>query len=180
MSTDATPPLTRKLRIETIGEGTSGTVETTQEERAAIAELLDLVALDRLSFDYRLTPSSGHRLRLKGRLLASVVQTCVVSLDLLPSELDVPVEIEFWPEAAVAVLERNAQEDAGASLLEWPEPIKDHTIDLGEVVYETFATALDPYPRKEGVAFQWAEGPGEAAAPRQGGPFAALERLKRR
>lgn len=180
MSTESGQPLSRKLRIETVGEAISGTVETTPEERAAIARLLDLVALERLAFDYRLFPSSGRRLRLKGRLTARAVQTCVVTLDPVPSELDVPVEIEFWPEEAVAVLEKNAQEDAGASLLEWPEPIEDGTIDLGEVVYETLATALDPYPRKEGAAFEWPEGAETEEASRKGGPFAALERLKRR
>jgi len=41
---------------------------------------------------------------------------------------------------------------------------------------ETIATALDPYPRKEGAEFRAdgvkSPGPGEA------GPFAALKRLK--
>jgi uncharacterized metal-binding protein YceD (DUF177 family) len=180
MSNDAGTPLARKLRVETIGEGTSGTIETTQEERAAIARLLDLVALDRLVFDYRLVPSSGQRIRMTGRLSANVVQTCVVSLDPAPSELDVPVEIEFWPEGAVAALEKSAEEDAGASVLDWPEPIKDGTIDLGKVVYETLATTLDPYPKKAGASFEWSEGQADETGPRESGPFAALERLKRR
>jgi uncharacterized metal-binding protein YceD (DUF177 family) len=180
MSTDSAAPVMRKLRIESIGEGTSGTIEATEGEKAEIARLLDLVALDRLAFDYRLVPSSGHRVRLTGRLTARVVQTCVVSLEPVASELDVPVEIEFWPEDAVAVLERNAQEDAGASLLDWPEPIADGTIDLGEVVYETFATSLDPYPKKAGASFEWPVGAEDEAAAGKGGPFAALERLKRR
>ncbi len=180
MSTDAVAPLIRKLRTEAIGEGTSGVIEATQEEQAAIAGLLDLVALDCLVFDYSLTPSSRGRLRLKGKLAAHVVQTCVVSLDPVASELDVPVEVEFWPEAAVATLEKTAQDDAGASLLDWPEPIEDGAIDLGKVVYETLTTALDPYPRRAGVSFDWREGPAEDTPAREGGPFAALERLKRR
>lgn len=180
MSEENANPFSRKLRIETIGGGKSCTVEASADERNAIARLLDLVALDRLVFDYRLAPSSGHRLRMAGRLSASVVQTCVVSLDAVPSELDVAVEIEFWPEGAFAALEKNAEADPGASLLEWPEPIKDGTIDLGKVVYETLATALDPFPKKAGASFEWSEGPTAEAGSRESGPFAVLERLKRR
>ena len=159
MSQENANPFSRKLRIETIGEGKSCTVEASADERNAIARLLDLVALDRLVFDYRLAPSSGHRLRMAGRLSASVVQTCVVSF---------------------AALEKNAEADPGASLLEWPEPIKDGTIDLGKVVYETLATALDPFPKKAGASFEWSEGPTAEAGSRESGPFAVLERLKRR
>ena len=64
-------------------------------------------------------------------------------------------------------------------LYDWPEPIVDGKIDLGPFIYETLATSLDPYPRKQGVSFDWSQG-----APGQGGsgsgPFAALVGLKRR
>ena len=180
MSDETAIPFSRKLRIGTIGEGKSGTVEASADERNAIARLLDLVALDRLVVDYRLAPSSGYRLRMAGRLSASVVQTCVVSLEPVPSELDVPVEIEFWPEGAYAALEKTAEVDPGAGLLDWPEPIEDGTIDLGKVVYETLAIALDPYPKKAGASFEWEERAAEEGTSAKTGPFAALERLKRR
>jgi uncharacterized metal-binding protein YceD (DUF177 family) len=180
MSNEVAIPLSRKLRVETIGEGISGTVEASAEERSAIAKLLDLVALDRLGLDYRLIPSSRGRVRMTGELSAGVVQTCVVSLDPVPSALDVPVQVEFWPEGAVAALEKTSEKDPGASLLDWPEPIEDGAIDLGKVLYEAFATALDPYPRKPGTSFEWSEGPRGEAASRKSGPFAGLERLKRR
>jgi uncharacterized metal-binding protein YceD (DUF177 family) len=180
MNSETATPLTRKLRIETIGEGTNGTIETREDERRAIAKLLDLVALDGLVLEYRLAPSSRGRIRMNGRLAANVVQTCVVSLDPVPSALEVPVEVEFWPEGAVAALEKTSEKDPGASLLDWPEPIEDGTIDLGKVLYEALATALDPYPKKPGASFEWSEGPTVEAASRKSGPFAALERLKRR
>lgn len=179
MSEDARGPLSRKLRVETIGDGTSGTVEATKEEMAAVASLLELVALERLAFAYRLVPAGGHRIRLTGKLTASVVQTCVVSLDPVASDIDLPAEIEFWPEGSVVALEKSAEADPGASVLEWPEPIEDGTIDLGPVVYETLATSLDPYPKKAGVSFEWSQGGGEEAALRASGPFAALDKLKR-
>jgi hypothetical protein len=80
----------------------------------------------------------------------------------------------------VVALEKTSEKDPGASLLDWPEPIEDGTIELGKVLYETLATSLDPYPKKAGASFEWSEGPGGKAEAHGSGPFAALERLKRR
>ena len=55
----------------------------------------------------------------------------------------------------------------------------DGKIDLGPVIYETLATGLDPYPKREGVSFEWAE-PGAESGPEEKpeSPFAALKQLK--
>ena len=50
---------------------------------------------------------------------------------------------------------------------------------LGPVAYETLATALDPYPKREGVSFDWSQGEPNQAQEGQSGPFAALAALKR-
>jgi hypothetical protein len=50
-----------------------------------------------------------------------------------------------------------------------PDPIVDGVIDLGQAVYEEFAVALDPYPRKPGAVF---EPPPEPAG--FSSPFGAL------
>lgn len=172
------PPLTRKVRVTDIEDNALETIEATGPERAAIATLLDLQALDRLCFDYRLRRGGGGRVHLAGRLKAALTQTCVVSLEPVGASVDVPVEMEFWPAPLVEDLEQKAEEPGQAGLLEWPEAIADGMIDLGPVVYETLATALDPYPKKEGASFQWSQGAPEAEA-RESGPFAALKQLKK-
>ena len=99
----------------------------------------------------------------------------------MPSTLEVPVSVEFWPLRFIRQLEAKAEEPAGHSMLDWPEPVRDGTIDLGPVIYESFATALDPYPRKEGADFAWNQGPpAEILAEKAPGPFAALGKLKQR
>lgn len=171
------PPLTRKVRVTEIADDVETTLSATETERAAIADLLDLVALNSLDFDYRLRRGGGGRVHLSGRLTADATQTCVVTLDPVPAPIDLPVEVEFWPENLIADLEKKAEDPSQSGLIDWPEAVIDDTIDLGPVVYESFATALDPYPKKEGASFEWSQDASDQEA-RESGPFAALKQLK--
>jgi uncharacterized metal-binding protein YceD (DUF177 family) len=170
----------RILKVDEVKDGTRGEIAATKAEMEAIARLLDLVSLAGLVFDYRLTQLGSGRLHLAGRLAAQVTQTCVVSLEPVETSLDLPVEVEFWPEALLAEFERSAEESASHEVLEWPEAVVDGKIDLGPLIYETLATALDPYPKKAGVSFEWSQTEPQAAQTEKGGPFAALAALKRR
>ena len=173
------PPLSRTLRVDELKEGEEGTIEVNRAERETIAALLDLRALDRLTIVFRLNRRGQGRLALQGTLAAAVTQTCVVSLEPVESTLEVPVEAEFWPIPMIDDLAASLDEAASNGMLDWPEPIKGGKIDLGLVIYETLATALDPYPKREGVSFEWSEAPGTGAADEQPeSPFAALKRLK--
>ena len=171
-------PIERSLKADEINDGESGEVIATAAESQAIAKLLDLVRLDGLSLNYRFKLGGGGRLHLSGRLKADLTQTCVVTLDPLDTKIDVPVEIEFWPEA---LLEAPKDGDDAASVvgLDAPEPIVGGRIDLGRVAYEALATSLDPYPKREGVSFDWPQEEAEKAQDAKTGPFAALATLKR-
>jgi uncharacterized metal-binding protein YceD (DUF177 family) len=173
------PPLSRTLRVDELKEGEEGTIEVNRAERETIAALLDLRALDRLTIVFRLNRRGQGRLALQGTLAAAVTQTCVVSLEPVESTLEVPVEVEFWPIPMIDDLAVSLDEAASHGTLDWPEPIEGGKIDLGPVIYETLATALDPYPKREGVSFEWSEASGAVAADEQPeSPFAALKRLK--
>jgi uncharacterized metal-binding protein YceD (DUF177 family) len=173
------PPLSRPLKVDEIRGSASGSIEATKAEMCEIAELLDLRGLEELAMTYRLAGAGAGRFRLKGELKAKVMQTCVVSLELIESHLDVPVEAEFWPSEMIAH-EDSEDEHGSTTLSEWPEPITDGRIDLGPILYETLATSLDPYPKKEGVSFEWSEGPETPSPEAKTSPFAALGALKRR
>src|SRR4029453_6787734 len=115
------PPLSRPLKVDEIKDNVQGEIEATPSELAAVAKLLDLKGLGQLSFTYRLNRGGGDRLRLTGRLTASATQICVVSLEPVESNIDVPVEAEFWPEELIDHLERRAEEPGGPGHLDWPE-----------------------------------------------------------
>jgi uncharacterized metal-binding protein YceD (DUF177 family) len=172
------PPLARTLRVDELKDGEERSVEVNAGERESIASLLDLVALDRLSFSFRVHRRGQGRVAIHGTLTASVTQTCVVSLEPVASTLEAPVEIEFWPQHLIEDPAETVDEAASHGTLDWPEPIVDNKIDLGPVIYETLATALDPYPKRDGVSFQWSEGAADTATQPEESPFAALKRLK--
>jgi len=179
MDSDSEPlPLTRWLKASEIKDGESGEIVANAAEIEAIARLLELVRLGGLSLHYRFRHGGGGRLQLSGRLRADLTQTCVVTLEPLDTTIDVPVEIEFWPEGLLKP-PLTDEEPASVAALEELEPIVAGRIDLGRVAYETLATSLDPYPKREGASFDWSQPePGEAQDAKTG-PFAALAGLKR-
>ncbi len=180
MTSEAEPaPLSRIFKVDEINDSASGEIVATKAELDAIARLLDLVRLEGLTFAYRFTHGGSGRLRLTGRLKADVTQTCIVSLDPVDARIDVPVELEFWPEALLETAESSAELPGSVVLLDGPEPIVSGRIDLGVAAYETLATSLDPYPKREGVSFDWSQGEPNQAQEAQSGPFAALAALKR-
>jgi len=172
------PPISKMLRVDELKDGEERSIDVNRAERETIAALLDLVALDDLRFTFRIHRRGEGRLALSGTLTAAVTQTCVVSLEPVASTLEVPVEIEFWPRHLIEDRAETIDEAASHGTLDWPEPIVDGKIDLGPVIYETFATSLDPYPKREGVSFEWSEPGASASEEKPESPFAALKQLK--
>ncbi|UZF93132.1 YceD family protein [Bosea sp. NBC_00550] len=174
-------PLSHPIRVETIRQrGTEVTVSAEPQQFAAIAAMLGLTSLEFLEARYQLS-RNGDRVKLEGRIAARLHQTCIVTLDPFPVQLDVPVKLDFAPETEDEAASRRAERDKAEIDIEVllneddpPEPIVDGVIDLGRVTLEFAALALDPYPRKPGASF---EVPAEEAGAQS--PFAALAKLKR-
>jgi uncharacterized metal-binding protein YceD (DUF177 family) len=151
-------------------KGTEQTRRATAEERARLVAALDLAACDRVEVVYRVKPLSGFRARLKGRITAHVVQKCVVSLAPVPADVAVDLAVEFWPaEEAEESVDFDPMSNAD------PEPMENGRIEVGRIVYEEIAAALDPYPRAPDATFA----PGSDAEVAAEKPFAALARWKR-
>jgi uncharacterized metal-binding protein YceD (DUF177 family) len=175
-------PLRRKVRVEQIRDGEQQVIELSPTELAEITALQELQDMRDFRFTYALRRGPGESVRLKGRLRARPTQTCVISLQPVESLVDVPVEADFWPAPMIERWHHESDDDSLAEpTTEWPEPIEHGMLDLGPLVYETFAMALDPYPRAEGASLEWSdEVEDEPAEATRQNPFAALERLKRR
>lgn len=175
---DILPEFSRPLAIEDIGhDGAVLTLEATAEERGRLAERFGLLALDSLTADLTVTRgASGIPIRVRGRLHASVVQECVVSLDPVPSEINELVETEYAPAA-----EDGTEEAFDPDEPEPPEPLEGDSVDLGELVAQHLSMALDPYPRKEGAEPpEWDAEPGENGEKEADSPFSALAQLRKK
>lgn len=140
------------------------------DEAAAIARLMDAQALRKLRFSGRLTRLAAGGWQLDGTLGATVIQTCVVTLDPVTSRIDQPVRRLYLPAPAAASREVILSPDDEDEI----EPLGDR-IDLGLVAIETLALALPPYPRKPGASLA---DMGFAAPSDAVKPFAALAVLR--
>src|ERR1700689_5361300 len=107
----------------------------------------------------------------KGHMDGDVVQRWAVPLEPLPVHMRQNINVLY---AGPELLEPGAGSphiDPGA---EENEAIIAGVIDLGGLVAQNLGIALDPYPRKPGIAFVEAEYGGEEAV----NPFAKLAELK--
>ncbi|CAA7617843.1 DUF177 domain-containing protein [Magnetospirillum sp. UT-4] len=170
----------RRVAVDSIpARGTDITVTANPEECEALARRFGLQAIGALTAELRLKALAGGTLfRVKGRLTAEVVQTCVVTLDPLPATVEEEFDLTFGAGSDDA--------DAGGELdLSFedddpPEALVDGAIDVGEAVAEQLALALDPFPRREG-AMVAAEPADPALAPdKRPNPFAALAGLRKK
>lgn len=119
--------------------------------------------------------------RLKGRVKADILQSCVVTLEPVASKIDEPIDAVFVPEGSK--LARAPVAEGGEMLLDpdgpdSPETFQGDTIDAGAVAAEYAAMAIDPYPRKDGIIFSGhVESTEEDDA--KPSPFAALKDWKK-
>ncbi|MCA0368249.1 MAG: DUF177 domain-containing protein [Proteobacteria bacterium] len=168
----STPPLpfSDPVRINQIGAGLERTLTPDAEAIRRIVRALDLQALDGFTAELSLTPTPATReWTLKGRVRAHAVQTCGITLEPLPVDVDRRFSIqlaEAAPEQTDEIEVTLDEDDA--------DLIEDGKIDLGQYAVEQLALALDPFPRKPGATFVQPEEPAEIS------PFAALKVLKPR
>lgn len=149
MTPDTVGPLSRPFSVRHLPPGGAEmAVEASPEECAALAADLGLPALQRLVATYRVTGTS-NRVRVAGRLQASVTQTCVVTLDEFDSTLDEDVEVEFSTGPEV----RSDPGPEHEADLDAPDELVGDRIDLGAITAEFLALGLDPHPRKQGAEF---------------------------
>ena len=171
------PEFSRPLPVDQMGgHELVREIEATAAERAALAERLDLIALDSLTARLRLRRLAGGLIRVDGSFDAEVAQACVVTLAPVASRCAEAFTMLFGegaePEAVHEIEIDGEAEDE-------PEPVIDGRIDLGEAIVQQLAVSLDPYPRAPGAQVPEAlAGGAEAGGDSAENPFAALPQLR--
>jgi uncharacterized metal-binding protein YceD (DUF177 family) len=146
--------------------------------RAALAKRFGLEAIGRLEGNLAVV-RAGAGAKATGRLVADVVQSCVVSGEPVPAHVEEALDLRFEP------LDEGREEiELEADALD-VMPVEGDAIDLGEALAQALAVALDPYPRAAPevlakvrrllMSEEEAEAQ-EAAAKAAANPFAALKK----
>ena len=159
-------PYSEPVRLHQVPGGVKRTLEPDAAARARIARALDLASLDAFTAEMDLTPTdSGWR--LSGRVRAKLAQTCGITLEPLPVEIDAPFVVTL-----AEAVEEDSEEIVITMDDESPDLIENGQIDLGQYVVEQLALRLDPFPRKPGAEFVQPPEPEEIS------PFAVLKQLR--
>ncbi|UWR01426.1 DUF177 domain-containing protein [Ruegeria conchae] len=136
---------------------------------------LGLLGLRKLSFVGQLSAQGKRDWVLKGKLGATVIQPCVVTLEPVTTRIDTPVTRVFlanWTdpdEPEFEIPEDDETEPLGAE------------IDPAQVMIEALSLALPQYPRKDGAELEQADytEPGKKAMTDEDvKPFAGLADLR--
>lgn len=140
------------------------------EERAALAQALDIPDCKSVDVDYEIRPLAGGCYLVRATIDARLTQNCVVTLEPVEQRLQEVFEVELWPPEQ---LDTGRQQEI--DVVDGPdiEALEVGRIPIGRLVYEQIAAGLDPYPRKAGASFDWA-----AEAPEAVNPFSVLKKLK--
>jgi len=143
-------------------------------EREAIAADLDVTAVDRLAVKLHAVRFRGG-IRVTGRLGALVVQPSVISLEPVIQEIVEPVDRVFLPGGEKAFAgPANAEIFVDLEGEDVPDHFEGNEADLTNLIVETLALAIDPYPKAEGESLGIA-GDGDVEDEL---PFAGLKVLK--
>jgi uncharacterized metal-binding protein YceD (DUF177 family) len=145
-----------------------------EAERQKLAVACDVVAVNGLSATVTLTPGAKGGVTVDGQVIADIVQTCVVSLVPVEQHIDETFSVRYV-RGAEPQPKPGSEIVIDATLPDPPEILTGPTLDVGELVEEYFALAIDPYPRAPGAAL-----PADFAAggdDDEASPFAALAAL---
>jgi len=155
-------------------------IKATSKECAAIAARFEILCIEAFSANCTATPWRKKGISLTGRIRARLEQSCIVTLEPVAQQIDVPFRALFWPAKYADELP-----DAGLSgeifnditLDDSPELYENDEINMGETVLEYFALAIDPYPKKPDTIIRPDRGNPEQVAIKPS-PFLVLKDLK--
>lgn len=162
-----------RIAIDNIHEGTRIDLVADEKERKAIAQRLGLVSLERLEAHATLD-KQRERIRARGRIRASLEQSCVATGDPVAEHIDEAFDLIFLPELADDSADREIElGEADCNVIFYD----GGAIDLGSAIADTLALAMNPYPRSAGADAALKEA--GVLSESQAGPFAVLAKLKK-
>jgi hypothetical protein len=182
------------LRVDEIPEKglKSYKIEASEEARQAVSRRVDVIAISRLEAVFDILPTQGNVFHVIGRFQAEIEQACVVTTEPILTHIEENLEAWFVDESAGVMhfakkrKEHETQKTKGHVEVEMvdesqdPDQVQNGEIDLGELVVQHLSLAIDPYPHKEGVHYEYTDEGQKTSEPAQSrrNPFEALKDWK--
>ncbi|WP_416407074.1 YceD family protein [Agrobacterium rosae] len=151
------------------------------EELIGLAKLWYVVSVESLKSELQVTRWKRDGLKITGDVRVALTQACVVTLEPVSSVIDEKIDQILVPEGSK--LARMMPDEKGEIVLDpdgpdMPDQFSGDTIDVGVVVAEFAALAIEPYPRKPNVDFA-GYGEEKLVEEKKPSPFAALKDWKK-
>jgi uncharacterized metal-binding protein YceD (DUF177 family) len=153
--------------------GRTFTLTPEEEQRAALARQFGIPEVTAMTADLTVRPVRGEAYTVRGSVQATVVQTCVVTLEPFAQDVRDEIDLTLMRAEDVDPARLGDHDLVDPDEAEGPEVFHNGRIDLGVIASEHLALALDPYPRAPGVEFS-----GYTEEDEKPSPFAALSALK--
>lgn len=133
-----------------------------------VAEMKDMTVLLHVE-------KAARGINVSGRLTATAVQPCVVTLEPVTQQINVPIDRLFLP-ARMRVDDPAPGSESFVDLSgdDLPDYYEDEVIDLTPLVLETLGMEIDLYPRAPDAKI-----PLDDASDEKENPFAVLAKLKK-
>lgn len=153
MSVEDKSPFSFEVKVTSVSSNPfSVTMDASKDECAALAEFWNINAVKSLSAEVRLSRWKRDGIKLSGHFEGVLEQICVVSLNPVETSISDEFTSHFVPETSR--LARQEEQIDGELIIDVdgpdiPDTFSGNVIDVGAVVAEFAAMAIDPYPRSE-------------------------------
>lgn len=176
------PPFSYGVKVGHVSTNAiSVKAEADKRELVELARAWKVVSVESLSAELQINRWKRDGIRVRGKVSARLTQECVVTLDPIETRIEEEFEQIFVPEGSK--LARVATGTTAEMVLDpdgpdLPETFAGDTLDVGPIISEFVALAIDPYPRKQGAEFADHIEMGDEEVNKRPSPFAALKDWK--
>ena len=165
-------PINLYLPLKEINGEVKKQLSFSSSECQKLEETLAISQLKAFLGEIKITPKTGKKFRLVGKIKANYQRQSALSLDLVDLEIEEEFTAEFHP------LHQSSNNQPEELELEFEEEMIEYyegdKLNIGQVIYEQLVISLEEFPKKEGEVFQWKD---EEEGDKDN-PFAQLSTLK--
>ena len=169
-----TTELSRAVDLRTVleNEEVSLDIRATPDECKALAKRFDILEVEDLNAFLTIRPGANPALiTIEGEIMAHVVQSCCVTLAPVKETVQDAFSDLLTTDPELLGSDEDSEDDSGKPT----ELIRGEQIDIGEIVAQWMALALNPYPRSDAPLYEHIEQPTESGTHT---PFSVLGDLK--